>query len=246
VPTPAPTTSAADLRPEGPTATSTPTGSSKIEARVKSEVDNRADGITGSPLAVTGAKASMQSPTGWTTTKGEFTVSETPDKKAQLAASSFGPEGATGKLAAATAALGLSACEWGPQESLTVGKTKLASAGADGVCTRGTTQVRTAYVAPTAEALLVVGAWEPGGDAANMFGAMRSIAKATGGGDSSGIAACCAALSQNANSAPPEQKGAYLLAAGACNAARTNPDARAALATVRAALGAASVPASCK
>src|SRR5690349_1734581 len=43
----------------------------KIEPRVKAEVDTREDGITGAPLAVTGAKATVQTPTGWTTTKGD-------------------------------------------------------------------------------------------------------------------------------------------------------------------------------
>jgi hypothetical protein len=238
--------------PSAPAAASTPT-EVKVEApaklaitpRVKAELDGRADGLTGTALAVTGAAASMQTPAGWTVTKAEFSTAASADKKAQLAAGTVGPEGPTGKLPAAAAALGLTACEWGTPESLTVGKGKLPATAADGVCTRGQTQVRTAYVAPLAEKLLVVGTWDQDGDSASLFGAMRSIAKA-GVGDSSGIAACCAALRQNAKIAPPEQQGGLLLAAGACDAARNNPDARAALATVRAALAGANAPASCK
>jgi hypothetical protein len=242
-PPPATTSAPTDLKVDGPTATSPSSG--KIEARVRAELDGRTDGITGSPLAVAGAKASLQAPTGWQVTKGDVTLAETTDKKSQLAASAVGPEGATGKLPSAVTALGLTACEWNPAESLTVGKTKLPATAADGVCTRGTTQVRTAYVSPSAEALLVVGAWEPGGDSANVFGAMRSIAKAAGGGDASGIAACCNALRQNSKSAPPDQQGALIAAAAACDSLKSNPQGRAVLGQVRALLRGANVPASC-
>jgi hypothetical protein len=224
-----------------------PTGKTGIEARVKAEVDTRTDGLTGSPLAVAGALASLQSPTGWATTKsGDFTVAASGDKKAQLAAAAVGPEGASGKLPGAVSALGLASCEWGSPEAVTVGKTKLAATAADGVCMRGTTSIRAAYVAPTAEKLVVVGAWDADGDSASVFGAMRSIAKATGGGDSTGIGACCSALRQNAKSAPPEQQSALLMAAGMCDALKNDPNGRAALAQVRAAAAAANVPSSCR
>lgn len=240
-PTPAPTpTTPMDMKPEGAGT------SSKIEARVRSEVDGREDGITGSPLAAAGARATLQAPTGWTSTKsGEFTVASAAGNKAQIAASAA--DSATAKLPAAVSALGLTNCEWNPGESLSIGKGKLAGSAADGVCTRGTVQVRTAYVAPAAEGLLVVGAWEPDGDSAGVFGSMRSITKSAGGtGDASGIGACCSALAQNANSAPPEQKGLYLGAAGLCNSMKANPQGRAALAQVRAMLASANVPSSCR
>ncbi|MCC6551631.1 MAG: hypothetical protein IT372_01245 [Polyangiaceae bacterium] len=237
-PTPVPS-QPTDLKVEEPGA--------KIEARVRSELDGRADGITGSPLAVAGAKASLQSPSGWQTTRGDLTVVASPDKKAQIAAGAFGAEGPTGKLAAATSALGLASCQWNAPESLTVGASKLAATAADGVCTRGAAKVRTAYVAPQAEGLLVVGGWDPDGDSAGVFGSMRSITKAAGGtGDASGIAACCAALRQNAKSAPPDQQGALIAAAGMCDAVRNNPQGRAALAQVRALLAGANVPATCR
>jgi len=230
----------ATVAPEQPAA--------KVEPRVKQEVDNRADGITGAPMAVAGAKASVQGPTGWTSAKsGEFTTSTSADQKAQLAAGAFAAaEGPTAKLPTAATALGLTNCTWNPPEPLTIGKTKLAGTGADGLCTKGAGQVKAAYVAPTAEGLLVVGDWAEGGDAANMFGAMRSIAKAGGGGDATGIAACCAALRQNAKSAPPEQQGALQMAAGLCDAVRNDPNGRAALGGVRAALKGAAVPSSCQ
>lgn len=243
IPTPTPTPSPTPVTPT-PVLPEVP--EVKVEARVKTELDNRADGITGAPLAVAGAKASMQSPTGWTTTKSAFTVAASPDKKAQLAATSFTPaESAASKLPAAATALGLTSCTWNPAETLTVGKTKLPSSAADGTCTRGAAQVRAAYVAPTAEGLLVVGAWDPDGDSNAVFGSMRSISKAAGG-DASGISACCQALRQNAKSAPPEQQGGYLMAAGVCEAMKNDPNGRAALGQVRAALGAAGAPAACR
>jgi hypothetical protein len=234
-PAPAPTPSApTNLAPEG----SQPTPG--IDLRVKQEVDNRPDGITGSPIAVPGSAASVQAPTGWQITKGDFTVASSADKKAQIAAGAGAD--ATSRLPAAASAMGLSGCTWNPPDAVTVGKTKLAGQAADGLCHRGTANVKAAYVA--AEGLIVAGAWDDGGDSANVFGSMRSITKATGGGVDS-IAACCAALRQNAKSAPPQQQGAYLMAASACDAARTNPQGRAMLGTIRGMLAGAAAPASC-
>jgi hypothetical protein len=217
----------------------------KIEPRVKVELDGRADGITGTAVAQTGATGSLQVPATWTTTKGEPTVSKTADGKSQVAVSSFvAAEGPAAKVAAASTALGLSNCTWNPPEALTVGKNKLPATAADGLCTRGAVQARAAWVAPTAESLLVVGSWDPDGDAGSVFGSMRAIAKPTGG-DPTGIAACCNALSQNAKSAPPDQQLLYGAAISLCQAAKSDPNARQALAGVRAALRGANVPASC-
>jgi hypothetical protein len=241
-----------------PTPTPTPTGPSDIkvdtqptkmtiQARVKGEVDARADGITGTPLAATGALAALQAPTGWTTAKsGDFNVAASADKKAQIAAGAVGAEGTTGKLPLAVTALGLTTCEWGTPEAVTVGKGKLAATAADGVCSRGATQVRAAYVAPNAEKLVAVGVWDEGGDSASIFGAMRSIAKPTGGGDPSGIAACCSALRSNAASAPPEHQSSMLIAAGVCDTLRNDPAGKAVLGQVRAMLAGANVPSTCR
>ncbi|AKT37981.1 hypothetical protein [Chondromyces crocatus] len=240
-PTPAPTQTT-EMQIEGANT------NSKIESRVKAELDGRADGATGSALAVTGAQATMQVPSGWQTTKGAVNISGPADKKAQIGAVSFTTaEGPNAKLSTVTEALGFSGCEWASTESISLGKSKLPAIAADGVCTRSGAQVRTAYVAPQAEGLLVMGGWEPSGDSAGVFSSMRSISKAgggTGGGD--GISACCAALQQNSASAPPEQKGFYISAAAACNALRNDPNARAALGQVRAMLASANVPSSCR
>jgi hypothetical protein len=197
-------------------------------------------------MAAAGATATLQTPKGWAPVKGDLTVVTAPDKKAELAVGSFTPaEGPTAKLAAAATALGLASCEWGAPEPLTVGKTKLAATAADGVCKRGTAIVRTAYVAPTAEKLIVIGAVDTDGDSASVFGAMRSIAKPPTG-DSSGIAACCAALRQNARMAPPEQQAYLVMAANMCDSMRRTPQGRATLAQVRAGLRGARVPSACR
>lgn len=235
---PAPTVSAAAPEPKDEKPT--------IEPRVKAEVDGRADGIPGTPTGAAGAGATVQAPKGWAPTKGELTVYAPADKKAQLAVGAFTPaEGPTAKLAAAATALGLTACEWGNAEPVTVGHGKLASTAADGVCKRGTAVVRTAFVAPIAEKLLVVGAWDGDGDAAAVFGAMRTIAKPPAG-DSSGIAACCAALRQNARSAPPDQAPYLVMAANMCDSLRRSPQGRQTLAQIRAGLRGAHAPSACR
>jgi hypothetical protein len=233
-PTPAPTT-AVTLEP----AITQP----GISLRVKQELDNREDGIAGSPFTATGARGSVQSPTGWTGSKsGDVNLAASGDSKAKLAAVGGGID----KLEAAATALGLSGCQWNSGENATVGKGKLAASVADGTCKQGTTNVATAYAAFGGENLLVVGMWTPDGDANSVFGSMRSAAKVTGGGDSTGIGACCNALRQNAKSAPPQQQGMYMMAAGACDALRNNPQGRAALGQIRGMLAGASVPATCK
>jgi hypothetical protein len=70
--------------------------------------------------------------------------------------------------------------------------------------------------------------------------------KKVGGGDATGIKKCCAALAQNASSAPPEQKGAYLAAATACNGMINSPQGRQALAGLRGLLLGAQMPAACQ
>jgi len=232
---PATTTTTLVLTVEGPQP------KAGIEMHVKAEVDGRTDGITGTTLSITGARANLQAPTGWETKKGEVTVVTSADKKAQIGAS----DGGEAKLAAATAALGLTACEWNPSDRLNIGKSAIPGTGADGKCMRGATPVVAAFVAPTAEGLLVVGAWEAGGDMANVFGSMRSITKLAGGAGG-GIGPCCAALHQNANSAPPDQKAMYAQAAAICDGIKNNPQAQMMLGTVRAALRGANMPSSCR
>jgi hypothetical protein len=66
------------------------------------------------------------------------------------------------------------------------------------------------------------------------------------GGGAAAIAKCCAALQQNANSAPLDQKPYYLAAAGACNGMRSNPSAQQAFSQLRTILVGAKMPAACK
>jgi hypothetical protein len=66
-----------------------------------------------------------------------------------------------------------------------------------------------------------------------------------GGGAPGSIAKCCAALQQNANSAPMEQKGYYMAAASACNGLRNTPSAQQAFGQLRAFLAGAKMPGAC-
>jgi hypothetical protein len=66
------------------------------------------------------------------------------------------------------------------------------------------------------------------------------------GGASASIAKCCAALQQNANSAPIEQKGAYQAAAAACQGLRNTPVAQQAFAQIRSFLLGAKMPGACQ
>ena len=228
--TPAPVTTEAPPRPAG------------INPLVKAEVDNRADGIAGGQKVSVPAKAAIDVPAGWTLTKGETQVATSTDQKARVAVTNFGPEGPEGKLAGAATAAGLSNCQWAPPEQVTAGKDKLPGQVADGLCSRGAGQVKAAFLA--SEGLLAVGSWDDGGDQANVFGSFRSVVKAAVGTD--GVAACCAAIRGNMKSAPPQQIPFYTAAAGMCDSLKTNPQGRAMLGQVRAALAGAQVPASCK
>lgn len=215
-----------------------------IEPRVRTEVDNRPDGIVGNQAAAVGATAILQTPKEWATTKGDPTLYASPDKKAQLAVTAYNPvESAAPKLPQVASAFGLAACEWGPPEPLVVGKTKVAATGADGVCKRGAAVVRAAYVATTVEKLLVVGAWDQDGDASGVFGAMRSITKVQA---IDPLAPCCAALRQNARSAPPDQANYLIMAANVCDGLRKSPQGRAQLAQIRAGLRGARLPSQCR
>ena len=94
-----------------------------------------------------------------------------------------------------------------------------------------------AVVAPEEDAGL-----DAGDDAADGDGGK----KATGSGDPTGVKKCCAALRQNANSAPAEQKGGYLAAAAACDGMVNSPQGRQALSSLRGILRGAQMPAACQ
>jgi hypothetical protein len=232
--TPAPTTA---VVPEG---TTPPAGAS----RVKAELENRPDGLTGQPIAA--GAAALHAPQGWVITKGPVTVAKPPTENARIAAVAFTGD-PLAKINEAATAAGLTGCTWGPPEPLAaIGKEKLPGTAADGTCNRGGTKTAAAYVALPGQGAAVVGGWDdPAGDSASVFGSMRSLVKAAQG-DNSGIKACCQALSQNAKSAPPQQQGAYIAAAAMCNSMAANPQGRQGLASIRALLAGAGAPAACK
>jgi hypothetical protein len=239
---PEPKTPEPEPKPDTPTQLTPEPSAPGITPRVKAELDSREDGATGTALSVTGARATMQMPTGWTsTTTNTFQVAKPQDGKAQLGGASD-----TTKVNDVATTLGLAECTWGATETVMVGKDQLQGSAADGTCKKNGESVPAVQLTIPDNSLLMVGAWETGGDDKGLFDTLRSVKKAGGTGDPTGIAACCQALRQNAKSAPPHQQGAYIAAAGACDALRTNPQGRAALGQVRAMLLGANVPASCR
>jgi len=253
--TPAKTSAPTDTAKTAPPAASTPTAVETappankpgIDPHVKQELDNRSDGISGNTLSANGSTAALQTPTTWQTApKGDVTISGTTDQKSGVSVVEA-DSGADAKRDAAVAAMGLTNCQWAAPEQVTVGKDKLAASASDGLCQRGSAQISTAYLNDASDKLVVVGAWDKaGGDMGSVFGSMRAMVKIKPGGDASGIGPCCDALAGNAKSAPPQQQGFYLAAAGICNGIRNNPQARSMLGQVRAALAGANMPASCK
>lgn len=253
-PPPSQPTAAASVVPDPPptakpqTALVPESGVAGVAARVKGEVDGKEPDAGDRGAAIVAGKATFVGPKDWAAGKsGIWTTATSADKKAAVTAGNFAAtEAATAKLPEAAAALGYSDCNWAPPETVSVGKDKLAGVAADGVCKQGGAAVKVAYVAFDSMKVLALGGWADGGDATGVFSTFRHVkGVAGGGGGSDGIKACCAALSQNANSAPLDQKGAYLQAAAICNGLASNPQARALLGQVRSALKGANVPASC-
>ena len=97
------------------------------------------------------------------------------------------------------------------------------------------TPVTTATIAPEEDAGAPVDAGVDAGHHPN-----------PGGGAAGSIAKCCAALQQNANSAPMEQKMYYMAAAQYCNGMRNTPAGQQAFAQIRAFLAGAKMPDACK
>jgi len=87
---------------------------------------------------------------------------------------------------------------------------------------------------------------DAGADAADDAADADAGKKVGTGGDATGVKKCCAALRQNANSAPPEQKGGYLAAAAACDGMVNSPQGRQALSALRGMLLGAQLPAACQ
>jgi hypothetical protein len=66
-----------------------------------------------------------------------------------------------------------------------------------------------------------------------------------GGGGAGTLAKCCAALQQNANSAPLDQKMYYMAAVQYCNGMRNTPAGQQAFAQIRSFLQGAKMPGAC-
>lgn len=237
-PAPKPTTA---LMPES--------GVAGVAARVKGEVDGKEADPGARGATIVAGKATFAGPSGWTAGKsGIWTTATAADKRAAVTAGNFAAtEAATAKLPEAAAALGYSECQWAPAETVSIGKDKLAGVAADGTCKQSGAVVKTAYLAFDSMKVLALGGWADGGDATGVFSTFRHAKGVAGGtGDSTGLKPCCDALAQNANSAPPDQKGGYLAAAATCRSLISNPQGRALLGQVRAMLAGASAPASCR
>jgi hypothetical protein len=220
-----------------------------IAARVKGEVDSKDPDAGARGSTIVAGKATFAAPTGWKAGKsGIWSTATAADNKSAVTAGNFAAtETANAKLTEAATALGYSDCQWAPPETVTVGKDKLAGVAGDGKCKQGGASVTAAYVAFDSMKVLAMGGWADGSDATGVFSTFRHAkGVAGGGGDSTGISACCSALAQNAGSAPPNQKGSYLAAAAACRALVANPQGRALLGSVRAMLAGGTVPPTCR
>jgi hypothetical protein len=99
---------------------------------------------------------------------------------------------------------------------------------------------------PTATAPATVTPEEPDAGADADAGDADAAKPPSGGGSYASIAKCCAALSQNVNSAPPEQKMYYMAAAQACQGMKNTPVAHQAFANLRSFLQGAKMPAACQ
>ena len=66
------------------------------------------------------------------------------------------------------------------------------------------------------------------------------------GGGSGTLAKCCAALQQNANSAPLDQKAYYMAASQYCNGVRNTPAGQQAFAQIHMFLAGAKMPGACR
>lgn len=235
-PEPKPSSKPSKLEPDQPKPAS---------GRAASELDGGktpAEGWAGTDL--TAGRTKFTAGTDWKkSNKDGFSVFEAADGKARFGAK--GSSNPSGDLEAAAKALGLTDCKWGTAGSVSMGKDNLAADVADGTCKRGAGEVSAVYAALSDEGTIAIGSWDSGGDDKAVFETFRSAAKVTGG-KGNAIAACCAAIAQNAASAPPQFKGIYIAAAGACNAAKGNPSVAAGLAQARAALAGVQIPAACR
>jgi hypothetical protein len=216
-----------------------------VVARAKAELHEKepdAD-FKGSALSVTGAKSGFSVPAPWTMSDAD-SIHKAIDDKGRFGATGYADGDDTAAKAGEVAkALELTDCTWGSDEDISLGKDKVATKVADGVCMRGKTVERAirAVVAGDDSKIVAVGAWnDQGGDDKGVFNSFRSLAEAKS------VAACCAALQSNAVSAPPQQKLAYGAAIVVCQGLVQSKEGRQALAQIRAALPGVPIPAQCQ
>ncbi len=237
-PPPPVATSAAQVVPDSP-----PPAAGSF---AKGELDGKEPdaGWAGQSLAV--GKIVFTAPKDWAKKAGDFTTVTASDGAGRFAAGKY-PDGAqaTGSMDAAIKALGLTDCSWTGADNISLGKDKIPAQTADGNCKRDGKPTKAAYVAISGkdQNVLAVGAWDDGKEKPVM-NTFRSARVGQGGGSS--IAACCQALEQNSVSAPLQQKGAYIAAAGACRALMNNPQTATALAQIHGMLAGAGVPPACR
>lgn len=216
-----------------------------IVARAKEQLDGKEPDAShsGQALAVEGAKASFTVLSDWTLGSAEVRTALSKDDKGRFAAIGHTDGDAKAKGEAAEKELKLTACRWSADEDITLGKDKLPTKVADGVCMRDKTVVRMirAVVSDADANIVALGGWDDGADDAAVLDTFRSLKK--GGGS---IAACCDAISGNMASAPPNQKVGYAAALVFCRSVMASPEARQILAQVRGKLGGLSVPPACQ
>jgi hypothetical protein len=225
-----------------PTPTPTPGGGLTVTPRAKAELDGKEPdaGYNGNGLAVTGQKYGFTVPAAWKVT-GDKAAAD--GNKSQLGATGYADgDDMAKKTEAVLASLGLTACTWGGDEDAALGKDKLPSKVADGVCKRDKVDVRVvrAIVSGDKAKIVAVGSWDdPGGDDKGVFESLRAIAE---GGN---IQACCSAITQNMASAPLQQKPIYAAALVVCQSLVNTQQGREALGQIRGKLPGVPIPAAC-
>lgn len=217
-----------------------------IVPRAKEQLDGkeRDPSHTGKPLAVDGAKATFTVLGDWTVGTADVRTALPKDEKGRFAATGHAEGKDTqAKGEAVEKELGLKGCRWAADEDISLGKDKLPTKVADGVCMRDKTVVRTirAVVADADANIVAVGGWDDGADDTAVLNTFRSLEKASGS-----IAACCDGIVSNMASAPPNQKVGYAAALVFCRSVMASPEARQMLGQVRGKLGGLSIPAACR
>lgn len=206
-----------------------------------SELDARTDALAEGPaMRARGATVEVRAPAEWTLDRGEASTSAEVEG-AHAAIQVGGDDGTEQAIADAANALGVTACSWGPANDVAVGVDARPCSAVDGACARDGAPVRAALLRDAPGRLLVLGVWTERSDGLAIFASMRSL----GALSLEGVAACCAALRQSAQSVPPNVRDIYIGAVAFCESAAND---RAAIGALRGLLGrlGANVPVACR